>query len=91
MKLPAVAMAVALTCGIVLGLYSPISRHTNTHTFLAGASLLTGLLILAGISCGGAWTPRIWRSGVNPFLVRTWSAKFRRGEQPLSPTTSAGS
>jgi hypothetical protein len=41
-KLPAVAMAVAFLCGIVLGLCPPVALHATSRLFLAAGFFVAG-------------------------------------------------
>lgn len=49
MKLPALAIAAAFVCGIVLGLCPPFASRAVAHVFLIDGFVVTGLFILAGI------------------------------------------
>ncbi len=49
MKLPAVAMAAALFCGIVLGLCPPVAQHATSRSFLVVGFFIAGSFVFAGI------------------------------------------
>jgi competence protein ComEC len=48
-RIPAVALAAAFVCGIVLGLSSVFARYSTSSHFLIGGFLAAGLLILTGV------------------------------------------
>jgi hypothetical protein len=48
-RIPAVALAAAFVCGIVLGLSSVLARFGSSSQFLLGGFLAAGLLLLAGL------------------------------------------
>ncbi|HLW43154.1 MAG TPA: DNA internalization-related competence protein ComEC/Rec2 [Candidatus Acidoferrales bacterium] len=49
MKLPAVAMAAAFLCGIVLGLCPPVSVYATSRSFLVAGFLIAGSFVFTGI------------------------------------------
>jgi hypothetical protein len=48
-RIPAVALAAAFVCGIVLGLSSVLARFSSSSQFLLGSFLAVGVLLLAGL------------------------------------------
>ncbi len=50
MRLPALAIAGAFACGIVLGLHPSVVRNTSSHFFLSLLSIFIAVLILTGIA-----------------------------------------
>jgi competence protein ComEC len=49
MRLPAVAIAAAFACGIVLGLHPAVARYAASHILLSSFFIFIGVLVLAGI------------------------------------------
>jgi len=49
MRLPAVAIAAAFACGIVLGLHPAVVRYAASHILLSSFFIFIGVLVLAGI------------------------------------------
>jgi len=49
MRLPAVAIAAAFACGIVLGLHPAVVRNASSHILLFSFFIFTGALVLTGI------------------------------------------
>jgi hypothetical protein len=50
MRLPAVAIAAAFACGIVLGLHPGVVRNASSHFLLSFLSIFIAVLILLGIA-----------------------------------------
>jgi competence protein ComEC len=85
MKLPAVAIAAALTCGIVLGLWPPIANHTVSHVFLLLSFAACTCLILAGLAL--VQLQRLTLSAVASMLSWLMLGLLGAGiaQQPLPP------
>ena len=49
MRLPAVAIAAAFACGIVLGLHPAVVRHASSHILLTSFFISTALFLILGI------------------------------------------
>ena len=49
MRLPAVAIAAAFACGIVLGLHPAVARYASSHILLSSFFIFIGVLVLVGI------------------------------------------
>jgi competence protein ComEC len=49
MRLPAVTIAAAFTCGIVLGMHPAVARNTSSHILLSSFFISIGVLVLTGI------------------------------------------
>src|SRR5258708_32212069 len=49
MRLPAVTIAAALACGIVLGLHPAVARNAASHILLSCSFITIAVLVLAGI------------------------------------------
>lgn len=49
MRLPAVAIATAFACGIVLGLHPAVGRNASSHILLSSFFIFIGVFVLAGI------------------------------------------
>ncbi|HEV1995231.1 MAG TPA: ComEC/Rec2 family competence protein, partial [Candidatus Acidoferrum sp.] len=48
MRLPAVAIAAAFACGILLGLHPSVARNASSHILLSSSFIFIAVLILAG-------------------------------------------
>jgi len=49
MRLPAVAIATAFACGIVLGLHPGVARNASSHILLSSFFIFIVVFVLAGI------------------------------------------
>jgi len=76
MRLPAVAIAAAFACGIVLGLHPAVARHAASHILLSSFFIFIGVLVLAGIILVSFSRDRRFPSELG-FAWITWN--FHRG------------
>jgi hypothetical protein len=85
MKLPALAIAAAFVCGIVLGLCPPLASRAVAHVFLVDGFVVTGFFILAGVLLTGLERPVLSAAAsmLSWILLGVLSAGI--AQQPLPP------